>query len=152
MLKFKQFLILEQTAPGMEALQSDIDRLRQEVKDPNKTEAEKANILMDIDSKNKQLQSMKALSNSASQTTAPKDANIVAGPPSPGQTALTAPKTQKQSAFDALSSGKFDEMESVPQNITTPDDVTTSIGSSINTNQSLGKEQLGKFSKSFYRL
>lgn len=152
MLKFKQFLLLEQTSPAIEALESDIDRLRQEAKDPNKTDAEKANILMDIDSKNKQLQSMKNLSNAANQTSTPKDEDIVAGPPAPGEIAVSAPKTNKQSAFDALTKGKFDELEKIPQNLTTPDDVTTSIGSSINTNQSLGREQLGKFSKSFYRL
>ena len=164
MLKFKQFLILEQSTPEIDALEKEIKDLIQKAKDPKISEADRILLVQDIATKTNQLKSMKNLSTSANTPATPANtpsttSTTTTTSTNPATTSTTG-TVSKQSAFDALQSSEFDKLKK--SNIEsgkmetfkapTPEDATANLRSSVNTDQSLGKEQLGKFSKSFYRL
>lgn len=163
MLKFKQFLILEQSTPEKDALERDIKDLIQRAKDPKISEADRILLVQDVATKTNQLKSMKNLSTSANMTATPARTSSTTSTTTTS-TNLATPSTtgtiSKQSAFDALQSSEFDKLKTSNMEsgkaetfkAATPEDATANLRSSVTADQSLGREQLGKFSKSFYRL
>jgi len=145
MLKFKQFLILEQGDPT-KAIQDEIDSLLQKMKDPNTTNEEKIEFARQIGNKKNELANVKDAAETSNMTAAPKAATAgvdVEGPPSP---------TAKQSAFDAVQTGKMNQ--TVGSMLSTPDNdsIVRSLEPKETGTQGLATDKLGNFSKSFYRL
>jgi len=145
MLKFKQFLILEQDDPT-KAIQDEIDSLLQKMKDPNITNEEKMEYARQIGNKKNELANVKDTAETSNMTAAPKAATAgvdVEGPPS---------TTAKQSAFDAVQTGKMNQ--TVGSMLSTPgrDNMVRSLESETPGTQGLATDKLGNFSKSFYRL
>ena len=145
MLKFKQFLILEQDDPT-KAIQDEIDSLLQKMKDPNLTNEEKMEFASQITNKKSELANVKDTAETSNMTAAPKAATAgvdVEGPPS---------TTAKQSAFDAVQTGKMNQ--TVGSMLSTPgrDNMVRSLESETPGTQGLATDKLGNFSKSFYRL
>jgi TolA-binding protein len=160
MLKFKQFLILEEQDAAKSALIDQLNSLiakRKELVANNATQEERNQLLQQIAAKKLEIDRFDSNAKTAKMTTAPATTpkSAVAGvdtegPPAP-LTPLT-PEQRKQSAFDALQSGKLNEP--TKEILTTPgnDDMVRSLEPETAGRQGLATDTLGKFSKSFYRL
>jgi hypothetical protein len=157
MLKFKQFLILEEQDAAKSALIDELNTLiekRKELNANNATPVEKLELLAQIAAKKLEIDRLDSTANTAKMTTAPTTTpkSAVAGVDTEGPPAPLAPEQRKQSAFDALQSGKLNEP--TKEILTTPrnDDMVRSLEPETAGRQGLATDTLGKFSKSFYRL
>jgi hypothetical protein len=154
MLKFKQFLILEEQDAAKSALVDEVNALIEKRKDPNLTKEEGYQLLQQIAAKKAEIDRLDSTANTAKMTTAPTTTpkSAVAGVYTEGPPAPLAPEQRKQSAFDALQSGKLNEP--TKEILTTPrnDDMVRSLEPETAGRQGLATDTLGKFSKSFYRL
>ena len=157
MLKFKQFLILEEQDAAKSALIDEVNALIEKRKDPNLTKEEGYQLLQQIAAKKAEIDRLDSAAKTAKMTTAPATTpkSAVAGVDTEGSPAPLTPLTpeqRKQSAFDALQSGKLNEP--TKEILTTPgnDDMVRSLEPETAGRQGLATDTLGKFSKSFYRL
>jgi hypothetical protein len=154
MLKFKQFLILEEQDAAKSALIDEVNALIQKRKDPNLTKEEGYQLLQQIAAKKAEIDRLDSAAKTAKMTTAPATTpkSAVAGVDAEGPPAPLTPEQRKQSAFDALQSGKLNEP--TKEILTTPgnDDMVRSLEPETAGRQGLATDTLGKFSKSFYRL
>ena len=157
MLKFKQFLILEEQDAAKSALIDEVNALiekRKELVANNATSVEKLELLKQIAAKKAEIDRLDSAAKTAKMTTAPATTpkSAVAGVDAEGPPAPLTPEQRKQSAFDALQSGKLNEP--TKEILTTPgnDDMVRSLEPETAGRQGLATDTLGKFSKSFYRL
>lgn len=154
MLKFKQFLILEEQDAAKSALVDELNSLVERRKDPNLTKEEGYQLLQQIAAKKAEIDRLDSAAKTAKMTTAPATTpkSAVAGVDTEGPPAPLTPEQRKQSAFDALQSGKLNEP--TKEILTTPenDNMVRSLEPETAGRQGLGTDTLGKFSKSFYRL
>jgi len=157
MLKFKQFLILEEQDAAKSALIDEVNALiakRKELVANNATQEERNQLLQQIAAKKAEIDRFDSNAKTAKMTTAPATTpkSAVAGVDTEGLPAPLTPEQRKQSAFDALQSGKLNEP--TKEIFTTPgnDDMVRSLEPETAGRQGLATDTLGKFSKSFYRL